>query len=157
VTEPFPGAALGGPGFGGPGFGPATGPRNRLGIAALVLGIAAAVLSVTVLGGIVLGVPALILGLKGRARARRGEATNGGVAVAGVVTGIIALLLSVALVVVGVIVLNTNAGQTYRSCLRQAGSDRAAISACGRQFDKQLRGEAAGPGLAGRPLRGLGR
>jgi hypothetical protein len=71
--------------------------RNGLGVAALILGIVG-ILSGPVpfvfwLGSI-LGLLALILGLTGRRRAKRGEATNKGVATAGVVLGLLALILS---------------------------------------------------------------
>ena len=54
-------------------------------------------------GGALLGVPAIILGLKGRKKAAAGRATNGGQAQAGFVLGIISTLLSVVgiLVIVG--------------------------------------------------------
>lgn len=59
--------------------------RNGFGIAALVLGLFALLLSWTIIGGVLFGILALIFGLLGRARAKRGEATNGGMSVAGVV------------------------------------------------------------------------
>src|SRR5665213_3215703 len=55
---------------------PATGVRNGLGTTALVLGVIAVVLSWTVVGGIILGVLAVVFGIVGRGRAKRGEATN---------------------------------------------------------------------------------
>ncbi|MFI8996059.1 DUF4190 domain-containing protein [Streptomyces sp. NPDC053542] len=72
--------------------------RNGLGIAALVLGV------IGVLSGLIpllfwfagtLGLLALIFGLVGRGRAKRGQATNKGVALAGVLLGIAGLILSV--------------------------------------------------------------
>lgn len=78
---------------------PGTHPaRNGLGIAALVLGIIGTVSGLIPLffwlAGI-LGLIALILGLSGRGRAKRGEATNKGVATFGAVLGLVALVLSV--------------------------------------------------------------
>jgi Domain of unknown function (DUF4190) len=67
-----------------------TNPKNGLGIASLVVAIVALLLSVSVIGGVILGFAAVILGLAARARVRRGEATNGGVAIGGIVLGIIA-------------------------------------------------------------------
>ncbi|MER7398497.1 DUF4190 domain-containing protein [Streptomyces sp. NPDC000151] len=72
--------------------------RNGLGIAALVLGV------IGVLSGLIplmfwfagtLGVLALIFGLVGRGRAKRGQATNKGVALAGVLLAVASLILSV--------------------------------------------------------------
>ncbi|MEL5961126.1 DUF4190 domain-containing protein [Streptomyces sp. CLV115] len=78
-----------------PGAGPA---RNGLGIAALVLGVIGAVSGLIPflfwLAGI-LGLIALILGLSGRGRAKRGEATNKGMATFGAVLGLISLILAV--------------------------------------------------------------
>ncbi|QGV80228.1 DUF4190 domain-containing protein [Streptomyces ficellus] len=72
--------------------------RNGLGTAALVLGVIGALAGVIPLlfwvAG-VLGVLALILGLSGRGRAKRGEAANKGVATAGAVLGLVAMILSV--------------------------------------------------------------
>ncbi|MFD9500324.1 DUF4190 domain-containing protein [Streptomyces sp. NPDC060035] len=78
-----------------PGLRPA---RNGLGTAALVLGIIGTVSGLIPflfwLAGI-LGVIALVLGLAGRGRAKRGEASNKGVATFGAVLGLVALILSV--------------------------------------------------------------
>ncbi|NEB73971.1 DUF4352 domain-containing protein [Streptomyces sp. SID14478] len=72
--------------------------RNGLGTAALILGV------IGVLSGLLpilfwlagtLGVIALILGLTGRGRAKRGEATNKGVALAGVLLALASLGLAV--------------------------------------------------------------
>ncbi|GAA2459202.1 hypothetical protein GCM10010433_71720 [Streptomyces pulveraceus] len=78
---------------------PGTRPaRNGLGIAALVLGVIGAVSGLVPflfwLAG-VLGLIALILGLAGRGRAKRGEATNKGVTTFGAVLGLISLILAV--------------------------------------------------------------
>ncbi|HWU08780.1 MAG TPA: DUF4352 domain-containing protein [Streptomyces sp.] len=78
---------------------PGTRPaRNGLGISALVLGIIGTVSGLIPLffwlAGI-LGLIALILGLAGRGRAKRGEATNKGVTTFGAVLGLVALILSV--------------------------------------------------------------
>ncbi|HET6919616.1 MAG TPA: DUF4190 domain-containing protein [Jiangellaceae bacterium] len=73
-------------------------PRNGLGIAALILGI------VGLLAGIfpflfwvtgVLGIIGLIFGFIGRGRAKRGEATNGTMALWGIITSSVVVLLSI--------------------------------------------------------------
>ncbi|WP_093800516.1 DUF4190 domain-containing protein [Streptomyces sp. Wb2n-11] len=83
---------------------PAAQARNGLGTAALILGIIGALSGLIPflfwLAGI-LGVIALIMGLAGRGRAKRGEATNKGVALAGTVLGLISLIMSV----VGAVIL----------------------------------------------------
>lgn len=113
-------------------------PRNGLGTAALVLGILALVTSWTVFGGVVLGIVAIVFGIVGRGRARRGEATNNGSATAGLVLGTIGLLLSVALVVFGVSVLNSSSGKQLRDCISKAGQDATAQQSCQQQFQNNV-------------------
>lgn len=91
-----PSAAYGYPGYPGYGgqqpWGPA--PANGLGIAAMVLGIIA-VAGFCMWGlGVVLGILALVFGILGRGRAQRGEATNGGMALAGIILGSISIVIS---------------------------------------------------------------
>ncbi|MFI1620172.1 DUF4190 domain-containing protein [Streptomyces lydicus] len=80
--------------------------RNGLGIAALVLGILGALSGIPMilfwLAG-PLGILALIFGLVGRSRAKKGQATNKGVALTGALLGVVAIILAV----VGVIVTLT--------------------------------------------------
>ncbi|MFI9051306.1 DUF4190 domain-containing protein [Streptomyces sp. NPDC053427] len=73
-------------------------PGNGFGTAALVVGIVGALLGVSIVPGILLGVLAIAFGAVGRARQRRGTATNGGTAVAGIVLGGLALLISGAMI-----------------------------------------------------------
>lgn len=81
------------PGYGqAPWGGPA--PANGLGIASMVLGIVA-VVGFCIWGlGVILGVLALIFGLIGRGRVNRGEANNGGVALAGIILGSLGIVIS---------------------------------------------------------------
>ncbi|WP_149179897.1 DUF4352 domain-containing protein [Streptomyces sp. TRM49041] len=81
-----------------PAPGPAAPARNGLGTAALVLGVIGTISGFIPLffwlAGI-LGLIALILGLSGRGRVKRGEATNKGVTTTGAILGLAALILSV--------------------------------------------------------------
>lgn len=123
----------------GPGYGaPLRRPRNGFGIAALVLGLLALVLSWTIIGGLVLGPLALLFGLLGRARAKRGEATNGGLSVAGIVFGIIGLLISIGIIAFGASILNTPAGQSYQQCIEQSGGDAVRIEQCVSEFGRRV-------------------
>ncbi len=85
----------------GYGYGPPA-PRNGTGTAALVTGVIGLVMAlagfllITLLVGIGLGIAAIVTGVIGRRRAARGEATNSGVAVAGIVLGVLAILACVA-------------------------------------------------------------
>lgn len=72
-----------------------TGLSNGFGTAALILGILGTVLGVTVFFGFLLGVLAIVFGGVGRAKATKGEASNGGTALAGIILGAVAVLLSV--------------------------------------------------------------
>jgi uncharacterized membrane protein HdeD (DUF308 family) len=72
--------------------------RNGVGVAALVFGVVSLVLAVLVLFfpiAAVLGIIAIILGIVGLSRVSRGQADNRGQAIAGLVTGILGLLLAV--------------------------------------------------------------
>ncbi|MFJ3584108.1 DUF4190 domain-containing protein [Streptomyces sp. NPDC090127] len=73
-------------------------PRNGLGVTALVLGLVGLLFGVfpfTFWLGAILGVLALIFGIIGHGRARKGEATNKGMALAGLVLGSVALVVSI--------------------------------------------------------------
>ncbi|MFY9809541.1 MAG: DUF4190 domain-containing protein [Pseudonocardiaceae bacterium] len=121
-----------------PGYGtPPARPRNGFGIAALVLGILALVLCWTVVGGILFGILAVIFGLLGRGRAKRGEATNGGLSLAGVVLGVIGLIISIGLIAFGLSLANSPA---YRQCAQQAGGDLAKLQQCASDLGRQVGG-----------------
>ncbi|WP_409059950.1 DUF4190 domain-containing protein [Streptomyces sp. SYP-A7185] len=79
-------------------------PSNGMGVTALVLGIISAVVFCLWPLAIVLGVLAIIFGAIGRGKARRGEATNPGQALAGIICGVAGVVLGVALLVVLIVV-----------------------------------------------------
>ena len=110
---------------------PPTGPKNGLGIAALVIAIIALL---SVVGGVVLGVVAIILGFIGWGRAKRGEATNGGVAVAGIVLGLLSIIEAVVIIGLGVWGFQEVGGTDYLDCMSKAGSDQEAMERCADQF-----------------------
>lgn len=129
------------PGYGQPApGGPVGSPKNGLGVAALVLGILALLTSFTVLGGVLFGLLAIVLGLVGRGRAKRGEATNGGMALAGVILGVLGLLISVALIALGASFLNSDSGKELQDCIESAGQDQAAAEQCQRDFAENITG-----------------
>ncbi|KAB1985230.1 DUF4190 domain-containing protein [Streptomyces triticiradicis] len=107
---PYPGAPAhpGAPGYGWPLMQPV--PSNGMGTAGLVLGIIAAVLFVVWPLAIVLGVLAVVFGLIGGAKARRGEATNSGQALAGVICGAVGLVLAVAVFVLVIVFVQDDRG-----------------------------------------------
>lgn len=82
-------------------------PANGMGTTAMVLGILSVCLFCMYgVVAIVLGVLALIFGVLGRKRAQRGEATNGGMALAGIILGSVGIVIG--LVVIGLLVWGIN-------------------------------------------------
>jgi hypothetical protein len=91
-------------GYPGSGYGPGwhpmpAAPSNGMGVASLVLGIIGTVLFFTSVLAIILGVLAIIFGAIGRARASRGEAVNGGQALAGLILGVVAVIVGTIILV----------------------------------------------------------
>lgn len=72
-------------------------PSNGLGTAALVLGIISIVGFCMYGVNIILGILALIFGIIGLGRAKRGEATNRGMALAGIITGSVGIVIGAVL------------------------------------------------------------
>src|SRR5687767_11476175 len=70
---------------------PPAGNRNGLGTVSLVLGILSLVTWFLFVGGL-FGIIAVVLGFLGRGKAKRGEASNGGMALAGIITGALGIL-----------------------------------------------------------------
>ena len=117
---------------------PPTGPKNGLGIAALVLAIVGLVFCWSVFGGVVLGVIAVILGIVGFGRAKRGQATNTGVAIAGVVLGALAVIVSLAFIPIWMGVFSEVGGTDYLDCVSRAGSDPKAVEGCANQLRDRM-------------------
>lgn len=112
--------------------------RNGLGIAALVVGIVGLVGSISVVAGIVLGIVAVVLGLVGRARAKRGQATNGGVALAGIIVGVFAIVAGLGFIAFWVGLFNEVGAGDYLDCLQQAGQDRTMVQECSDRFRESV-------------------
>jgi hypothetical protein len=116
-----------------------------MGIAALVAAIVGLVLVWSIVGGLVAGVLAIVLGFLGHGRAKRGEATNGGVAITGIVLGGIAVVLSLAFIAIwvslGVRWFEDLGGREYLTCMENAGNDKAAQERCRIQFEQRVEDE----------------
>ncbi|MFF0889058.1 DUF4190 domain-containing protein [Streptomyces sp. NPDC003456] len=85
-------------GYGWPGMPPA--PQNGMGVAAMVLGIVSCTLFCLYgVVSLVTGILAIVFGIKGRKRAEAGLATNHGQAQAGLIMGIIGIILGIAVIV----------------------------------------------------------
>jgi hypothetical protein len=117
---------------------PPTGPRNGLGIASLITAIIALLSCATVVLGAILGIVAVVIGFAARGRVKRGEANNGGVAVAGIVLGFIAIIASLAFIAIYIVMFREVGGQDYVDCLNKAGNDSDQIQQCADQFQKHI-------------------
>ncbi|GAB3680292.1 DUF4190 domain-containing protein [Streptomyces sparsus] len=112
-------------------------PRNGLGIAALVLGIIALATFWTVVGGIILGIVAIVLGIIGFRRQRQGVATNGTMAIVGAVLGALGLIASAIILAVGVSFFNSEEFGNLTECLEQAETAEEQQE-CERDFSDQV-------------------
>ena len=113
-------------------------PKNGMGVAALVVAIIALISSVSVVGGIVLGIVAVILGFIGRGRVKSGEANNGGVATAGIILGVISIIAGLAFIAIWVGLFKDVGAGGYFDCLQRAGQDRAAVQQCSDEFRQSM-------------------
>jgi len=113
-------------------------PKNGLGIAALLVAVIALLGSFTIVGGILGGVIALILGVIGRSRAKSGEATNGGVALAGTILGAIAIIVSLVFIPIYVGLFNDIGGGNYLECLQRSGQTNTAVEQCSNELRQTM-------------------
>lgn len=132
------GSAPGSPGYGAPGDGP-RGTSNGTGTAALVLGILGLLTSWLVFGGL-LGLVAIVLGVIGLGKVRKHEASNKGSAVAGIVLGVLSILVAGALVALGAAFFNSDQGQQFAECVQEAAGDPVAEAECQREVEESLGG-----------------
>ena len=120
-----------------------TRPRNGLGVAALVLGVASLVAAVSfvlfplgLLGGLI----AAVLGIIALTRGRTKGATNAGQASAGLICGVLALAVAIVFSVrVGTFVArNTNVFTSFDNCIAKA-SNRSEVSTCIAHLANRIR------------------
>lgn len=129
--QPYPAA----PPHPGP---PPAGPRNQLGTWALVLAMLALLFSWTIIGGVIGGLIAVVLGFAGRGRAARGEADNGPIANAGIGLGALGVIVAVAFVPIWIGFFAKAGMGDYVRCMEQAGTDRAAQAQCENTFRERV-------------------
>jgi hypothetical protein len=124
------------PGYPPPSYGPPqpVAPKNGFGIAALVLAVVGLLSVATVFAPIALGVVAVIVGAVGRGRAKRGIADNGGVAIAGIVLGALAIVVGAAFIAIWTTVWQDVRGGDYIDCIQKAGDNHVAQQHCADQF-----------------------
>ena len=112
--------------------------KDGLGISALIVAILGLLFSWSVVGGFVLGIVAVILGFAGRGRVKSGEASNGGVALAGIVLGALAVVVSLIFIAIWYGAFSDIGGTDYLDCLSKAGSNPKAVDGCANQFQDHL-------------------
>src|ERR1039458_7705949 len=115
-------------------------PKNGLGIASLVLAVIALVSVATVFTPIVLGAVAVVIGVLGRGRVKRGAANNGGVAIAGIVLGALAIIVGLAFIAIWTAVWKDVGGGDYIDCMQKAGSDHFQQQQSADQFRQSVEG-----------------
>jgi len=125
-------------GYPPPNYGPPPKQGNAVAIWALVLGIGALLLCWTIVGGIGIGIIAVILGLIGFMRSRSDTRGGGGMAVTGVILGVLGIIASVVLVVIGIGLFRSVGGDEFADCMSRAGNDRAAQQRCADEFQQNL-------------------
>ncbi|MGF7236435.1 MAG: DUF4190 domain-containing protein [Frankia sp.] len=115
-------------------------PANGLGTASLVLGIIGITLCWVIVGAVA-GIAAFVLGIIGRARVRRGDATNRGATTAGITLGALSTVIA-ALIVAGLWTFyaqHRHDIHDYQACKRAATTDQAR-SDCLTSFKNSLTG-----------------
>ncbi len=133
---PRAGRAQGTDGYGAPSTG-----NDGMAIAALVVGVISLLIAwIPFVGllGVVGGIVALVLGIVARKRITRTRAEGGGLAVGGIVTGAIALVLGLA-ITVGLFVFGQNlfggAIEDFEACMERTGGDQAT---CQREVEDNI-------------------
>jgi uncharacterized protein DUF4190 len=116
------------------GYAPPPVAKNGLGIAALVVAIVGLLLCWSVVGGVIFGFAAVILGFVARGRVKRGQATNGGIAIAGIVLGFLAIVVSLVFIPIWYSLFEEVGGTDYWDCVSKAGQNGQAIQQCVDQF-----------------------
>jgi Domain of unknown function (DUF4190) len=112
--------------------------RNGLGITALVLAIIGLFFCWTVVGGVLLGIAAVVMGFVARGRVKRGEADNGGIALAGVVLGFLSVLAALVFIPIYFYVIRETGFVDFYDCMTKAGDDQAAQQACSDSFSQHV-------------------
>ena len=104
-------------------------------VASLVLGILGLLTSFFLIGGL-LGLVAVILGVVALGKIKRGEADGRGMAIGGIVTGAIALLLTILLLVTVGSFLSENKDEItqFNDCVKAANNNQTAVQACENEF-----------------------
>lgn len=129
---------------------PQPGPRaavrkNWIGTTALVAAVVGLALCWSVVGGVLLGAVAVGAGLIGRGRAAAGEADNRTVATSGIALGVLAVVVSLALVPAWVRIYRDVDVPAYLDCVSTT-TDRPGAEQCANQLSERVDGLFGGAG-----------
>jgi Domain of unknown function (DUF4190) len=116
----------------------ATTPRNGLGMAALVIAIVGLLLCFTIVFGVLLGIAAVVMGFMGRGRVKRGDANNGGVALAGVVLGFLSIVAGLVFIPIYYYLFSQTGIGDFYDCMTKAGNNQAAQQQCATSWSQHL-------------------
>ncbi|MFD4028589.1 DUF4190 domain-containing protein [Streptomyces sp. NPDC058576] len=110
---------------------------NGFAVAALVLGLVACLLFWTVVGGLLLGLLAIVFGIVAALRTRQGRAPRRVMAIVGAAFGALGLIGSVIVLVVAVSVFDSQEFKNFEDCVDQANG-QAAEDRCADDFVDEL-------------------
>jgi len=108
-------------------------------VASLVLGIIGLLTAFFLLGGL-LGLVAMILGIIALGKIKRGEADGKGLAIGGIVTGVLAMLgaLLIVITVGAFFASNSNEISDLADCIDKANNNQTEVQACQDEFERQV-------------------
>jgi hypothetical protein len=117
---------------------PVAGPRNGLGTTALVLGVVAMVSTWSVIGGLIFGIAATVLGFLAYRRVKNHQADNGAIAISGLVLGAVAIVVSLVFIPIWSGFFDEVGYSDYSKCMSEAGQNPTAVNACLMQFQSRI-------------------
>ncbi|MER7699875.1 MULTISPECIES: DUF4190 domain-containing protein [unclassified Streptomyces] len=106
---------------------------NGFAVAALVLGLIACLFFWTVVGGLLLGLLAVVFGIIAALRTRQGRAPRRAMAIVGAALGAIGLIGSAVVLVLAVSVFDSQEFQNFEDCMNQADG-QSAEDRCAEDF-----------------------
>jgi hypothetical protein len=124
----------------GPNWGTAPAPSTGLATTALVLGIVSLPLLIFLgLGGL-LGIAAIVVGIVALRRVKRGEAGGRGLAIGGIATGAVSVVLGV-LIVVALVAFGFGFADELERCIEETGSQAVCQERLERELTERFLGE----------------
>lgn len=123
---------------GGPQYWQESPQRKGMAITAMIFGILAVLTFWTVFVGVVCGLVALVLGAIAMMKARRGSTGGFGMALTGVITGLIAIIGSCVVGAVIWVFFKDTGGTDLIDCLQKAGNDQTKVQQCQDDFNKRV-------------------